>query len=135
MTYLLDVNALLALGYALHVHHDHAEAWIAQLQTGGIPSLATCAITELGFVRVASGAVAHSVDVATAKLELAQLKQSAVVSFKFLNDELAADRLPAWVTKSGQTTDGHLVALAGAHGAKLATFDADIADPAAFVIP
>ena len=135
MTYLLDVNALLALGYALHVHHDRAEAWIAQLQTSGIPSLATCAITELGFVRVASGAVAHSVDVATAKLELAQLKQSSVVSFQFLKDELGADRLPAWVTKSGQTTDGHLVALAVAHGAKLATFDADIADPAVLVIP
>ena len=28
MTYLLDVNALLALGYAAHVHHHRAEAWL-----------------------------------------------------------------------------------------------------------
>jgi predicted nucleic acid-binding protein len=45
------------------------------------------------------------------------------------------DVLPAWVAKHGQTSDGYLCALARNHGAKLATFDTGIKDPASFLIP
>ena len=127
MTYLLDVNALLALGYQAHSHHSRAGAWLAARRNESGFTLATCAITELGFVRVASGsATGHAVDVATARLALARLKSNPSVRFVFLNDSLGADCLPAWVRHSNQTTDGHLAALAAACGAKLATFDAGI---------
>lgn len=54
--YLLDVNVLLALGYEEHVHHLRAEDWLnAQHAAGAWTALATCSISELGFVRVASG--------------------------------------------------------------------------------
>ena len=43
-----------------------------------------------------------------------------------LADDLGADGLPAWVRTPAQTTDGHLLALAQAHAARLATFDAGI---------
>lgn len=127
MTYLLDVNALLALGYQAHTHHPRAGAWLAARKKESGLALATCAITELGFVRVASGsAVAHAINVTTAKLALARLKSNPLVHFVFLNDHLGVDCLPVWVHKSNQTTDGHLAALATAHGAKLATFDSGI---------
>jgi toxin-antitoxin system PIN domain toxin len=127
VTYLLDVNALLALGYQAHTHHPRAGAWLSSRRKEKGLTLATCAITELGFVRVASGsATAHASDVTTAKLALARLKSNPLVHFEFLNDHLGADSLPAWVHKSNQTTDGHLAALAVAHGAKLATFDSGI---------
>jgi predicted nucleic acid-binding protein len=31
VTYLLDVNALLALGHPAHVHHGRVAAWVAAL--------------------------------------------------------------------------------------------------------
>ena len=126
MTYLLDVNVLLALCYAGHVHHDRAEAWLMAAKNVRGFELATSALTELGFVRVASGPAALATDVATAKVALARLRASPAVPVVFLNDHLGAEHLPAWVRKSTQTTDGHLAALAAAHGATLATFDTSI---------
>ena len=56
MKYLLDVNALVALGFIHHEFHDRVAAW---LQAQQFPALATCSITELGFVRVLSQAPAY----------------------------------------------------------------------------
>ncbi len=53
--------------------------------------------------------------------------------FVFLADALGAEQLPQWVTKSDETTDGHLLELARSSGATLATMDARI--PGAFLIP
>jgi hypothetical protein len=41
--------------------------------------------------------------------------------------------LPSWVKSPAQTTDGHLLQLAKANGAVLATLDAGI--PGAYLIP
>ncbi len=49
MIYLLDVNALVALGHLQHQFHDRVTAWI---HAEGYPPMLTCSITELGFVRV-----------------------------------------------------------------------------------
>lgn len=49
MKYLLDVNALVALGFIHHEFHDRITAW---LRAKNFPPLATCSITELGFTRV-----------------------------------------------------------------------------------
>ena len=49
--HLLDVNALIALGWSAHHHHDTMVAWFnRQAQAGW----ATCAFTQAGFVRVLS---------------------------------------------------------------------------------
>jgi predicted nucleic acid-binding protein len=133
MIYLLDVNALLALGYAAHVHHSRAEAWVLDKSKESGFALATCAISELGFVRVASGPVAHATDVLTAKAALKQLKNNRVVRFIFVSDDLDAEQLPAWVQRSQQTTDGHLMALASTNKTQLVTFDTAI--PGAELIP
>jgi predicted nucleic acid-binding protein len=50
--YLLDVNVLVALGFLQHEFHERVANWVHTLASRGIPELATCSITELGFVRV-----------------------------------------------------------------------------------
>ena len=50
MTYLLDVNALLALAHTRHLNHSDAKRWLGSLHADA--DFATCAITELGFVGV-----------------------------------------------------------------------------------
>ena len=123
MTYLLDVNVLLALGHGSHAMHARVEAWVSGLHKAD--RLATCAIAELGFVRIAPQA-RLSPDVAAAKALLAQILSAAKPKFVTLEDGLGVDRLPDWVKTPDQTTDGHLLALAAAHSARLATFDARI---------
>ena len=45
MRYLLDVNALIALGVDNHVFHTRVENWVASLALTSVPKLATCSIT------------------------------------------------------------------------------------------
>jgi len=126
--YLLDVNALVALGHTRHVHHDRAERWLK----GVMPTaemLGTCAITELGFVRV-SVQTGLQPDVATAVQALARLKASSPVKMELWADSLGVDKLPRCVKKPADLTDGHLVELGHAHGAQLVTLDGKIPDAA-----
>ena len=128
MTWLLDVNALLAAGFALHPHHQRVGQWMIR-ERELRNNFVTCAVTELGFVRIASGVAAFGPDLPTAQLILEKL----IRGWTLLPDALGAATLPAWVTKSAQTTDGHLLELARAHEASLATLDTGI--PGAFVLP
>ena len=49
MTFLLDVNVLMALLWENHEHHQVARAWLRHA-TG----FATCPVSQLGFARVSS---------------------------------------------------------------------------------
>ena len=133
MTYLLDVNSLLALGVIQHEFHKRVAAWIATLAKKGIPDLASCSITELGFVRVLSQAQQYRISVAQACEILILLKGSRLIRFSFISDGQDISHLPKWVKTPKQTTDGHLVDLAQANGAQLATLDGKI--PGSFLIP
>ena len=125
MTYLLDVNALLALGHAGHVHHARVARWVAGLKRKDV--LATCSITELGFVRIGPQA-RLSPHVTTSRELLAQLRSSIRPPFVRLVDDLGAEALPSWVDTPGATTDGHLTALAARRAARLVTLDEGIPD-------
>lgn len=129
MKYLLDVNALVALGFIQHEFHDRVAAW---LKAQRFPEIVTCSITELGFVRVISQAPAYGLAVAQAQNLLLKLKKSKIVTFSFIRDNHDVSHLPAWVKTPGQTTDGHLAELARANGAALATLDRKI--PKAYFI-
>jgi uncharacterized protein len=128
--YLLDVNALVALGISHHEFHDRVAAWLHAQQ---FPFLATCSITELGFVRVLAQAPAYGFTVVQARRLLLRLKKSTIVSLTFLPDNHDISHLPAWVKTPKQTTDGHLLQLASANAAVLATLDEKI--PGAYSIP
>ena len=130
MKYLLDVNALVALGFSQHEFHERMAAW---LQAEQFPQLATCSITELGFVRVLAQAPAYGFTVVQARSLLLRLKKSRIVTFTFLPDGHDISHLPAWVKTPKQTTDGHLLQLARANEAVLATLDEKI--PGAYSVP
>lgn len=129
MTYLLDVNALVALCFANHEFHDRVALW---LRMRPAPTLATCSITELGFIRVLAQAPAYGLTVAQARTLLRRIKDAGVFRFTFLADDHDISHLPSWVKAPKQITDGHLVELASANDSKLATLDAKI--PGAYLI-
>jgi len=133
MRYLLDVNALVALGFLEHEFHARVGLWLRGLGSGPGYAIVTCAITELGFVRVLSQAPQYRLTVADSKALLTRLKKQKAVPFGFIGDDHDIRRLPAWVKTGRQTTDGHLAELARAQDAVLAALDERI--PSAFVIP
>ncbi|MGH9733561.1 MAG: PIN domain-containing protein [Candidatus Acidiferrales bacterium] len=132
MTCLLDVNALVALGFFQHEFHQRMAAWVRTSMAKEPFELATCSITELGFVRVLTQAPQYGFTVSQARDLLLRLKSSKVVAFKFLPDDHDISHLPAWVKAGKQITDGHLAQLARAKGAILGTLDRRI--PGALLI-
>jgi predicted nucleic acid-binding protein len=133
MKYLLDVNALVALGFLQHEFHERVARWVRTMTSNGAPELITCSITELGFVRVLAQAPQYGFSVAQASTLLLRLKSSDVLRFTFISDDHDVSHIPAWAKTAKQTTDGHLAQLARAKGATLATLDGKI--PGAFLVP
>jgi predicted nucleic acid-binding protein len=129
MKYLLDVNALVALGFRRHSFHKRVATWVAGERS---TKFASCSITELGFVRVLSQVSAYGLTVTHARELLLQMKAGSTPFLTFLQDDHDISHLPSWVEASKQTTDGHLAHLAAANGAILATFDRRV--PGAFLI-
>jgi len=130
MMYLLDVNALVALGFQQHEFHRRMALWV-QMERPAV--LATCSITELGFVRVLAQAPGYGLPLGQARSLLLRLKESAALRFAFINDSHDVAHLPFWVKAARQITDGHLAQLAKANGGILATLDRKI--PGSFLIP
>jgi len=114
LSHLLDVNFLIACGWASHVEHLRASRWLSRTE-----SFATCPISEMGFLRVSlSPAYGASFQDAMAVLD-------AIVGMdahRFVPDATRAQLLPH-VGTSKDVTDAHLVQLARRHRLKLATFD------------
>jgi uncharacterized protein len=132
MIYLLDVSVLLAFGLREHVFHERVASWVRTFESQEV-KLGTCAITELGFLRILTQASSYNFTIAQGKALLSQLKMTKGLRFSFLADNQGLEDLPPWVMGPKQITDGHLLGLAKAHGAKMATLDERIAG--AFVIP
>ena len=93
----------------------------------------TCSITELGFARVIAQTPDYGFTVQQARTLLLGLKKNGKLQLTFLSDGNDISMLPAWVKTPKQTTDGHLLQLAKANGAVLATLDEGI--PGALLIP
>lgn len=124
MSWLLDVNALVALAHQGHAEHPRLIRWFASL-IGSDAKLGTCSITEIGFVRVSIQA-GFERDAAGAVETLEGLKQSSRIPFVLLPDALGASHLPDWVSGPKQVADGHLLGLAQDHDMRLATLDKGI---------
>jgi hypothetical protein len=93
----------------------------------------TSAIPELGFVRVSVLRTGGRVTVAEATETLAGMVAALGARHVLLADDQAAHQFPEWCSSASRTTYAHLMELAAAHGAKLATLD--IGFPGAFLIP
>ena len=70
---------------------------------------------------------------AHARTLLLRLKTGNSLKFTSIPDDHDVSHIPAWVKTAKQTTDGHLIQLAKAKSAILATLDERI--PGAFLIP
>ena len=133
MNYLLDVNVLVAWGWSDHVDHDRTAAWIAATRRQRSTKLMTSAIPELGFVRVSVQRMGGRVTIGEAAETLAGMVAALGARHVLLADDQAVRRFPEWCSTASRTTDAHLLDLAAAHGAKLATLDTGI--PGAFLVP
>jgi len=133
MRYLLDVNALVALGLVDHEFHEPVARWLRGLTSKGTPELATSSITELGFVRILVQAPQYGFTVGQACNLLQRMKATRAANFTFIADSHDISHLPTWVKTAKQITDGHLSQLAQENGALLATLDTGI--PHGFLIP
>ena len=133
MKYLLDVNILVAWGWADHVDHERTAKWIASFDGRKRAKLMTSAVPELGFVRLSVQRTGGRVTVNEASETLKGMLDRLGRSHRFLPDDRPARDFPEWCQHASRTTDAHLVRLAEAHGATLATLDEGI--PGAFIVP
>jgi uncharacterized protein len=125
--HLLDVNALIALAWEGHAHHDTMMGWFKRHAKGG---WATCAITQAGFVRVlsqpalgpAAASVAELAEVLTHNLAHPRHRLVAL-DFGFA-DVMAC--CTGGVVGHRQVTDAYLLTAAVRAGMKLLTFDAGV---------
>jgi predicted nucleic acid-binding protein len=124
MRYLMDVNALIALAHTGHVFHSKARNWYLSV-AGAARGFHTCSITEIGFVRV-SVITGLQPDIPTAKQALDALKSSSRIRFELIPDDVGAAQLPAFVKRTQDITDGHLLELAQKNSMQLVTLDRGI---------
>ena len=117
MRYLLDVNALVAWHHPGSLHHQEFHLWAKKV---GLKNLGTCALTELGFLRVSMQVFRYSREDALLGLE------GMRAALKMFIDKSPPPELADWVRRPRQTTDAYLSQIAAAAGWKLATFDAAI---------
>lgn len=113
MSWLLDVNILLASRWTTHGEHERVRAWLDSQQ-----EFHTTPIVELGFLRV-SLSPGYAATWADAHQSLITLQ--ARPSHRFLPDDVMATDAPE--SRYQDTTDAHLVSLAARHHLKLATLD------------
>jgi toxin-antitoxin system PIN domain toxin len=121
---LLDINILTALLWPTHEHHEAAHRWFGS--RAGAP-WATCALTQLGFVRIVSSP-AFSPDALSPIDALALLGTNlGHPAHEFWTDSVpiptAVRQLEARLQGYRQLTDAYLLALAHRRKAVLATFD------------
>lgn len=124
MTFLLDVNVLVALIDPAHVAHDTAHDWFEA--TGG-RSWASCPITENGVMRIVGHPRYPNTPGSPAIVAGVIGKLRALPNHQFWPDDLSlvgSDLIDATgILTSKQVTDTYLLALARRHGGRLATFD------------
>ena len=126
VTYLLDVNVLVALLWEPHVRHASAMQWFRTHSE----SWATSPVTEMGFVRVATLSPVSRTHLTPARaietLEAFSKHPNHVFWPADLPFPAAIDAACHPMTGGNQTTDAYLLSLAVHKGGKLATFDRGI---------
>ena len=122
---LLDVNVLVAVLVPEHQHHRSAIEWLI---TEGEQGWATCAVTELGVIRVCSQLPGG------AWLPETTADRLLLVTASSRNYEFWPDAIPPatmsevrTATTAKQITDRYLLGLARRHGGRVLTFDRGLA--------
>lgn len=122
--FLLDVNVLIALVDPAHVQHEQAHAWFARV---GKKAFATCPLTENGLLRIVGHPKYPNSPGSPSAVMTALAAIRALPGHRFWVDKISlaeaefvdASRLSSHT----QVTDTYLLALASAHGGRLASMD------------
>lgn len=124
MTYLLDVNVLIALIDPKHVHNALTQDWFDQK---GQADWATCPITENGVLRIVGNPKYPNSPGSPAVVLSVITALRALSGHSFWPDDFSLAESgpidPSKILTSGQVTDSYLLALAAKSGGKLATLD------------
>jgi predicted nucleic acid-binding protein len=124
MKYLLDVNVLVALCVEQHVFRKRVAEWMKSASEQAI--FMTCAVTEIGALRILVQAPAYDFTVDQGKELLARMQSSKIFRFEFVAEDVGIAELPSWVRGAKQIMDGHLINIASTAKAVLATLDEGI---------
>ena len=114
MSKLPDVNLLVAMSKPEHPHHQRASAW-----RKANARFATCAITEVGLVRVL-------MQLGTAPQDAFAQLENVTRQSQFIPCDLSVLDVAGQVKSHRQTTHTYLAALAKSHKLTLCTFDEGI---------
>ena len=120
--FLLDVNALIALGDPFHVHHERVQKWFHRER---VRAWATCPLTENGFLRILGNPSYAQSPGNPTRLRVALSILCSAPGHQFWPDDISLcdlDNYPE-LPNSKQLTDYYLLALAIHREGKLATLD------------
>lgn len=118
---LLDTNVLLALTWPNHQFHREASAWFSAEARQG---WATCALTQLGFIRLSSNKSYTPAPVAPAAAAMLLRKLIALPGHRFWPSPAADDpRIYAQALGHQQVNDAWLVEAARQGKGRLVTLD------------
>jgi uncharacterized protein len=124
VTFLLDVNVLIALIDPAHVGHDAAHRWFEEQ---GRETWATCPLTENGVIRIVGHHSYPGTPGSPAAVAAIVVQLRTLPGHVFWPDDISPDGTEhikvAQILTSAQITDSYLLALAVAHGGHLATLD------------
>jgi uncharacterized protein len=122
---LLDVNVLVALLVPEHQHHNSAIDWFT---TEGDQGWATCAVTELGVIRVCAQLPGGPWPPETTADRLLLLT-AASRDYEFWPDAIPPSTMAEvrTATIAKQITDRYFLGLARRHGGRVITFDGGLA--------
>jgi toxin-antitoxin system PIN domain toxin len=123
---LLDVNVLIALLDADHVHHRQATDWLSAEHYSG---WASCPITQNGCLRIMSQpAYPGALPMLDVMQRLAEATQHPAHEFWADSVSLVQNPQVNWQRLSGprQITDAYLLALAVGHGGRFVTLDSKV---------
>lgn len=128
MSHVLDANALIALGWPTHEHHDRMIRWFRQYARTG---WASTALTQAAFVRIISQPAFSGRAIAVGEVAELLLRNTTHPKHRLLALDFGfADVLGACnggILGHRQITDAWLLTAAIRSGMKLVTFDVGIA--------
>ena len=127
MSFLLDANALIAMAWPTHEHHEAMLRWFGQHARQG---WATCALTQSAFVRIISQRAFSDRAVAVAEVAELLLRNVGHPKHQFLPLDFGIEQVLGACTGGlmghRQITDAYLLTLAIQHQRRLLTFDQGI---------
>lgn len=124
MTFLLDVNVLIALVDTDHVHHIVAHDWFAR---EGRQDWASCPITENGLARILGNPKYRNSDRSPGEVVDILARMTERDGHVRWPDDVSFTDSSLFIAERlrtlAQVTDAYLLGLAVRHGGKLATLD------------